>query len=78
MANTDVKETVDKLVESAKELPRLVKENKGAVIGVAVAYLLGEKIAEKEGLLTAIVGGLVGHAVDEKTKETKVAVGVKE
>lgn len=62
--------TVNKLVDSVtKDLPNLVKENKGAAIGAVVGYLLSDKLAENEGILTAIVGGLVGKTVDDKKKE---------
>lgn len=62
---------VKKVTDSVtKDLPKLVKENKGAAIGAVVGYLLSDKLAENEGLLTALVGGLVGkNFVDDKKKE---------
>lgn len=63
----DAKSAVNKVVDSVtKDLPKLVKDNKGAAIGAIVGYLLADKLTENEGLVTAILGGLVGHAVDEK------------
>jgi uncharacterized protein YcfJ len=71
MAN-DSKKTVNKLVDSVtKDLPQLVKENKGAAIGAVVGYLLADKLSENEGLLSAVLGGLVGKAVDDTKKEKK-------
>lgn len=57
----------NKTVQSViKDLPNLVKENKGAAIGAIFGYLLSDKLKDNEGLVTAAVGALVGHAVDEK------------
>lgn len=62
--------TVSKLVDSVtKDLPNLVKENKGAAIGAVVGYLLADKLSESEGLIPAILGGLLGKAVDDNKKE---------
>jgi uncharacterized protein YcfJ len=62
--------TVQKVVDNVtKDLPNLVKTNKGAAIGAVVGYLLADKLQENEGLIPAILGGLVGHEVDEKKKE---------
>lgn len=70
MAKTDAQKTVSKLVDSVtKDLPNLVKENKGAAIGAVLGYLLSDKLNENEGLVTAVLGGLVGNAVDTKKKE---------
>lgn len=67
MAKSNTTKAVDKVVDSVtKDLPKLVKENKGAAIGAVVGYLLADKLTENEGLVTAVLGGLVGHAVDEK------------
>jgi uncharacterized protein YcfJ len=61
---------VKKVTDSVtKDLPKLVKENKGAAIGAVVGYLLADKLQENEGLITAVLGGLVGKAVDDKKKE---------
>lgn len=57
-----VKKVTDSLT---KDLPKLVKENKGAAIGAVVGYLLADKLNENEGLITAVLGGLVGKAVDD-------------
>lgn len=64
--DSTIKKTVDGLT---KDLPGLVQQNKGAAIGAVVGYLLSDKLSEHEGLLTALVGGLVGHAVDEKKEK---------
>lgn len=58
-----VQKTIDNLT---KDLPKLVKTNKGAAMGAVVGYLLSDKLNETEGVLPAIIGGLIGHAVDEK------------
>lgn len=63
-----VKKVTDSLT---KDLPKLVKENKGAAIGAVVGYLLADKLTENEGVITAVLGGLVGKAVDDKQKESK-------
>lgn len=64
------KDNTNKLVDSVtKDLPNLVKENKGAAIGAVVGYLLADKLTENEGLVTALLGGLVGNVVDNKQKE---------
>lgn len=61
---------VKKVTDSVtKDLPKLVKENKGAAIGAVVGYLLSDKLQENEGLISALLGGLVGKAVDDKKKE---------
>ncbi len=61
-----VKKTADSLM---KDLPKLVKENKGAAVGAVVGYLLADKLQETEGLIPALLGGLIGHEVDEKKAE---------
>ena len=59
-----------KLVDNVtKDLPNLVKENRGAAIGAVLGYLLADKLEENEGVVTAVLGGLVGNAVDTKKKE---------
>lgn len=69
---SDTQKMVSKLTDSVtKDLPKLVKENKGAAIGAVVGYLLADKLNEQEGLIPALLGGLLGHEVDEKQKETK-------
>lgn len=70
MAEKNIKETVNKAIDTVtKELPEAVKENKGAVIGAAIGYFLGDTLKKNEGLIAAVLGGLVGHAVDEKKKD---------
>lgn len=70
MPKSESQKAVSKVVDSVtKDLPKLVKENKGAAIGAVVGYLLADKLQENEGVVTAILGGLVGNAVDQKKKE---------
>ena len=72
MAEKNIKETVSNAIEAVtKDLPEAVKENKGAVIGAAIGYFLAGTLNRHEGLITAVLGGLVGHAVDEKKKESE-------
>lgn len=72
MAAPDIKKTVSKVMNGlTKDLPNAVKENKGAAIGAVIGYLLADKVEENKGIITAVLGGLVGHAVDEKKKEEK-------
>lgn len=63
-----IKKVTDSLT---KDLPNLVKENKGAAIGAVVGYLLSDKLKENDGIVTVLLGGLVGKAVDDKQKESK-------
>lgn len=68
---SDAQKTVSKLVDSVtKDLPNLVKENKGAALGALIGYFLADKVTENEGIIPAILGGLVGKAVDDKKKES--------
>lgn len=70
MEQKDIKKTVSKAINAVtKDLPEAVKENKGAVVGAVVGYFLAETLSKNEGLITAVLGGLVGHAVDEKNKK---------
>lgn len=70
MSDKTTDNAVKKVVDSVtKDLPNLVKENKGAAIGAVVGYLLADKLQENEGLITAVLGGLVGKAVDDNKKE---------
>lgn len=64
--NSTVKKTIDSL---SKDLPKLVSENKGAAIGAVLGYLFADALNEKEGVVTALLGGLVGKAVDDTKKE---------
>lgn len=63
-----VKKSLDGLT---KDLPNLVKENKGAAVGAILGYFLADTLSEHEGLLPAVVGALVGKTVDDKKKEEK-------
>lgn len=70
MADKDIKKTINKVMDGVtKELPSAVKDNKGAAIGAVLGYLLADKVDENKGLLTAVIGGLVGHVVDEKKEK---------
>lgn len=71
MADKVADNVVKKVTDSVtKDLPKLVKENKGAAIGAVVGYLLADKLQENEGLITAVLGGLVGkNFVDDKKDE---------
>lgn len=58
---------VKKVVDSVtKDLPNLVKENKGAAIGAVVGYFLADKLSDNNEISSAILGGLVGAFIDEK------------
>ena len=61
-----VKKSLDGLT---KDLPNLVKENKGAAVGAILGYFLADTLSQHEGLLPAVVGALVGNKVDEKNKK---------
>lgn len=63
-----VKKSLDGLT---KDLPELLKENKGAAIGGILGYFLADTLSQHEGVLTAVVGALVGKQVDDKNKESK-------
>jgi hypothetical protein len=63
---------VSKLLDTVKkDLPKLVKENKGAAIGAVAGYFLADTLNKHEGVIVSLLGALVGHAVDEKTKDKK-------
>lgn len=72
MADKTTNNAVKKVTDTiTKDLPNLVKENKGAAIGAVIGYLFSDAINEKENVVTALIGGLVGNAVDNKKKEQK-------
>lgn len=72
MPDENIKSTVDSAMKViTKDLPKAVKENKGAVIGAALGYFLGDTLKNNEGIVTALVGGMIGHIADEKNKEVK-------
>lgn len=65
-----IEDTMKKVTDSVtKDLPSLVSENKGAAIGAVIGFLLSDKLQEHEGLVSALLGGLVGKAVDDHKKE---------
>ena len=61
-----VKKSLDGLT---KDLPHLVRDNKGAAVGAIIGYFLADTLSQHEGLLPAVVGALVGSKVDDKKKE---------
>jgi len=66
----DIKKTVSRVIDGVtKDLPNAVKENKGAAIGAVLGYFLADTVKKNEGLITAVLGGLVGHVIDEKKKK---------
>lgn len=69
MDESTKKAAVKKVTDAVtQDLPKLVKENKGAAVGAVIGYFLADALKEKEGVVTALLGGLVGHVVDEKSK----------
>lgn len=70
MANTDIKQKVTKVIDTVKnEVPELAKENKGAIIGAVAGYFLAGFVEKHQEVVTSVLGGLVGHAIDEKSKK---------
>lgn len=68
--NKTVQQSVKKVADTlTKELPELVKENKYTALGALVGYFLSDKLQENEGVVTAVLGGLVGRVADEKKKK---------
>lgn len=65
-----VENTVKKSLDGlTKDLPNLLKENKGAAIGGILGYFLADTLSQHECLLPAVVGALVGKQVDDKNKK---------
>lgn len=52
-----------------KDLPNIIKDNKGAAVGLVAGFLLADYLKENQNVMSALLGGLVGHAVDEKKKD---------
>lgn len=66
----NVKEVVDTAIKTlTKDVPAVVKENKGAAIGAVAGYFLADFAEKHKELISAALGGLIGHAVDEKKKK---------
>jgi hypothetical protein len=66
----NVKKVIDKAMTTlTKDVPEAVKENKGLAIGAIAGYFLADTLEKNKGLVTAILGGLVGHEIDEKKKK---------
>jgi uncharacterized protein YcfJ len=69
MSDTE-KSAVKKVTDAVtKDLPKLVTENKGAAVGALIGYFFADALKDKEGVVTAVLGGLVGHAVDNNKKK---------
>lgn len=69
-ANKSVENVVKKSLDTlTKDLPNLLKENKGAAVGGILGYFLADTLSKHEGVLPAVVGALVGSKVDEKNKK---------
>jgi len=67
----DAKQTVDKaLANFQKSVPDLVKNNKGALIGAALGYLLTDNKQAQSTILGAIAGAFFVDQNNDK-KETK-------
>jgi len=66
----NVKQVIDKAINTlTKDVPEVVKENKGAAIGAVIGYFLADAVEKYPNVIPAVLGGLVGHAVDEKKKK---------
>jgi len=50
--------------------PELIKNNKGALIGAGLGYLLSEKLEENPQIMTTVLGLLAGSLFDS-AKEKK-------
>ena len=58
---------LDEIVEKFKDqAPELVKDNKGALIGAVLGYLLTDSKQAQSAILGAVAGSLI---VDKKTEE---------
>lgn len=61
------KSTLKQLQDKA---PELIKNNKGALIGAGLGYLLSEKLEENPQIMTTVLGLLAGTLFDN-AKEKK-------
>ena len=60
-------EKLNEVVEQFKDkAPELVKDNKGALIGAVIGYLLTDNKQAQSAILGAVAGSLI---VDKKTEE---------
>ena len=58
---------LDQMVEGFKDkAPEIVKENKGALIGAVIGYLLTDSKQAQSALLGAIAGAVVVDNKEEK------------
>lgn len=57
----------DKVKELTDKVPELVKENKGALIGAVIGYLL----TDSKEAQSAILGALAGKVLVDESKEEK-------
>lgn len=66
----DLKIKVNNVLETIKtEVPDIAKENKGAIIGAVAGYFLANVLKDHQEVVTSVLGGLVGHAIDEEKKK---------
>ena len=67
MAKDSTQKTLAQLQDKA---PELIKNNKGALIGAGLGYLLSEKLEENPQIMTTVIGLLAGTLFDN-AKEKK-------
>lgn len=67
-----IKEKVARVINTVKEeTPEILKENKGTIIGAVAGYFLAGFAERHPELITTVLGGLTGKAVDEEVKRRK-------
>lgn len=58
---------MDDLIAKLKDsAPDLVKENKGALVGAIIGYLLSDNEKAKSAILGALAGAVVGDKNDQE------------
>lgn len=63
-------ENMDKTIENLKEqLPVLVKDNKGALVGAAIGYFFSDDPKVQSALLGAIAGAIILDKKEEDEDE---------
>jgi hypothetical protein len=68
-SNDKVKELLDKGKELLQKVPEVAKENKATIALAVAGYFFGEKLQENQELSGALLGGLLGAAIDSKGKK---------